>query len=99
MGPGMGGPRHYEHEKVPKPTSLRDVPRFLRELLGGFFGRMLYVFKLVWESAPWLLCIMMFMSLFNGVMPLVGSFLSKDVINGLQLALEERFGGNASTFY
>ena len=98
MGPGMGGPRHYEHEKVPKPTSLRDVPRFLRELLGGFFGRMLYVFKLVWESAPWILFIMMFMSLFNGVMPLVGSFLSKDVINGLQLALEERLGGNTPDF-
>lgn len=101
MGPGMGfGPpgKHYEHEKVPKPTSLRDVPRYLRELLGGFFSRMLYVFKLVWESAPWILFIMMFMALFNGIMPLVGSYLSKDVINGLQLALEERLGGNTPDF-
>ncbi len=99
MGPGMGGPRgQYEHEKVPKPTSLRDVPRFLRELLGGFFGRMAYVFKLVWEAAPWILFVMMFMSLFNGVMPVIGSYLSKDVINGLQLALEERLGGSAPDF-
>ena len=94
MGPG----RHYEHEKVPKPESLRDVPRFLRELLGGFITRMLYIFRLVWESAPWILFVMMFMSVFNGVMPLVGSYLSKDIINGLQLALETRLGGNVPDF-
>lgn len=101
MGPGMGfgpGGRNYEHAKIEKPSSLRDVPRFLRELLGGFFGRMAYVFKLVWESAPWILFIMMFMSLFNGIMPLIGSYLSKDVINGLQLALEERLGGGTPDF-
>ena len=99
MGPMMGpGGRHYEHQKVPKPTSPRDVPRYLRELLGVFFTRMLYIFRLVWEAAPWILFVMMFMSLFNGIMPLVGSFLSKDIINGLQLALEARFGGAIPDF-
>lgn len=98
MGPGPGGRGHYEHEKVPKPTSLRDVPRFLRELLGGFCGRMLYIFQLVWESAPWILFVMLFMALFNGIMPLVGSYLSKDVINSLQMALEERLGGSTPDF-
>lgn len=76
-GGGPSGRGSYEHEKVPKPASLRDVPRYLRELLGGFFGRMLYIFQLVWESAPWILFIMMFMSLFNGLQPLVGSYLSR----------------------
>ncbi len=99
MGPmGPGGPNHYEHAKVPRPKSIRDLPRYLRELLGGFFSRMLYIFRLVWASAPWILFVMMFMSLFNGVMPLVGAYLSKDIINGLQLALEERLGGSAPDF-
>lgn len=93
----MGG-RHYEHATVPKPTSLRDVPRYLHELIGGFSGRMLYVFRLVWEAAPWILFLMMFMALFNGIMPLIGSYLSKDVINGLQMALEERLGGHMPDF-
>ncbi len=96
MGPGMMN--HYEHTKVPKPTSLRDLPRFLRELLGGFFKRILYIFRLVWAAAPWILFLMSFMSLFNGIMPLVGSYLSKDIINGLQMALEARLGGAVPDF-
>ncbi|MBR7185294.1 MAG: ABC transporter ATP-binding protein [Clostridia bacterium] len=77
---------------------MRDIPRYLRELFGGFFGRMLYVFRLVWQAAPWILFVKMFMALFNGIMPLIGSYLSKDVINGLQLALETHLGGTAPDF-
>ena len=61
MGP-MGGPYgpRYEHERVPKPKSIGDVPRYLGELLGGFFARLLYIFKLVWESGPHFLFLMSF---------------------------------------
>ena len=36
----MGGPpKPYEHNKVEPPRGVGDVPRYLRELLGGFFSR------------------------------------------------------------
>ncbi len=70
--------------RAKKPTGLRDVPRFLRELLGGFFGRLFYIFKLVWDTGHWILILMLLISLFTGIMPVVGSLLSKDILNGLQ---------------
>ena len=46
----MGGPsmrNHYEHAKVPPPKGMKDIPRYLGQLLGGFFKRFSYIVKLV----------------------------------------------------
>ncbi len=88
MGPG--GPRNFEYEKVAKPRSIKDVPRFLIELFGGFFGRLGYIFVLVWKSSPLILFTMIFVSIFDGIMPVVGSVISAELINELQLVGEER---------
>ncbi len=85
MGPGFGGPpRGYEHEKIPAPSSLREVPSYLKKLLGDFFHRLFYIFKLVWESGPWILFVLMLLSLLEGVLPLVGAYITKEVVNSLQ---------------
>ncbi len=87
MGPGFGMPPIKDataHSRAKKPKGLRDVPRFLRELLGGFFGRLFYIFKLVWDTGPWILVLMLLIALFTGIMPVVGAILSKDILNGLQ---------------
>ena len=70
--------------RAKKPQGLGDVPRFLRDLLGGFFGRLFYIFKLVWDTGHWILILMLAISLFTGIMPVVGALLSKDILNGLQ---------------
>ena len=51
--------RPSPYQLVEKPTGLRDVPRYLKELLGGFFERLFYIFKLVWETDPRILFILM----------------------------------------
>lgn len=87
MGPGFGMPPLKDAtaaSRAKKPKNLRDIPRFLRELLGGFFGRLFYIFKLVWDTGHWILVLMLLISLFTGVMPVVGAILSKDILNGLQ---------------
>ena len=87
MGPGFGMPPIKDAtagSRAKKPTGFRDVPRFLRDLLGGFFGRLLYIFKLVWNTGHWILILMLLIALFTGVMPVVGALLSKDILNGLQ---------------
>ena len=88
-----GPPPQYEYEKVKPPRSLRDLFRFLKELLGGFFARLLYIFKLVWESGPHFLFLMSFVALFNGLMPPLGALLSRQVLNGLQDIIVERSNG------
>ena len=90
MGPGgWGGPR-YEYEKVQKPNGLKDVPRFLIELFGGFFYRLGYIFVIVWKASPLILFTMIFISIFDGVMPVIGSMISASVLDELHLVIQER---------
>ena len=67
------------------PESLRDVPRYLGELVGGFCSRLWYIIKLVWETSPAILISLLIIALFNGVMPVVGSVISSEVLNELQI--------------
>ncbi|MGM9642557.1 MAG: ABC transporter ATP-binding protein [Eubacteriales bacterium] len=101
----QGPPRDFEYEKVDPPKNLKDVPRFLKELFGGFFGRLAYIFVLVWKSSPLILFTMIFVSIFNGVMPVIGSLISASVIDELQVVIENRVlagspvGGTAAAFW
>ena len=78
----------YEHEKVPPPKNIKDVPRYLRELLGGFFIRFGYIISLVWQTGPWILILMSLIALFQGLTPVIGSIISKEIINELQTTLQ-----------
>lgn len=86
MGPGGS---NYEYDKIPKPTGIGDVPRYLGELIGGFFVRFTYILRLVWKTGPWILFLMAFFALFNGATPVISSIISKDILNALQLAIGE----------
>ena len=82
-------PGQYKYERVPPPKSLFDLPRYLGELLGGFFSRLFYIFSLVWKSGPAFLFLMCFISLFDGLMPVVGALLSQQILNHLQDVITE----------
>ena len=76
--------RQFQYNQIAPPKNLLDVPRYLKELLGGFFARMGYIFRLVWKTGPWILFVMLFISVFQGIMPVVGSKISQHVLNALQ---------------
>ena len=80
MPPGM----RFEYDRVTPPKNARDIPRYLRELLGGFFGRFWYIVKLVWETGRWILIALSLIALFNGVTPVIGSLISTEILNELQ---------------
>ena len=92
MGPGgPGGPRKPNkefgkppYELVERPKNLKDVPRYCKQLLGGFFERLFYIFKLVWETDPRILFFLMLVTVFNGVFPVVGSLITQRLLNELQ---------------
>lgn len=83
-------PGQYQYQKVAPPKSPADLPRYLGELCGGFFSRLFYVFRLVWKSGPVFLFLMSFVALFNGLMPLVGALISKEILNRLQDVITEK---------
>ncbi len=86
MGPGFMGPspnKNNDKLKEPLPKSIKEVPRFLKNIIGKFVYRLFYIVLLVWETKPWILFSMVFMSIFNGAMPVVQAFVSSNLINGL----------------
>lgn len=84
VGPGNGRGRNFQYEQIPPPKNISDVPRYLKAILGGFFHRLFYIFNLVWKTGPWILFAMTFVALFEGIMPVIGSIISKNVLNQLQ---------------
>ena len=82
-------------EGAKPPSSLRDVPRYMRELIGGFFYRLWYIIKLVWETSPAILFALVLIALFNGVMPPIVSIVSSRILNELQLSFSVDTGSVA----
>ena len=69
--------------RVPPPKRLADIPRYLRELTGTFLARLLYIFRLVWETRKSLLFVMILMCVFNGVTPVIGSVIAAAILDDL----------------
>ena len=84
MPPPMGGRMPPNYNRPAPPKSLRDVPRYLKELFGGFFKRFFYIVKLVWRTGHWIPLLLSFVALFKGITPVIGSLISKNTLNELQ---------------
>lgn len=80
--------------RVPPPKHLRDVPRYVKRVVSETGERMFYIIKLVWEANRGIMFLMAFMTLFNGVMPVIGSLISKDILNNLAKA----YGNELTSF-
>ncbi len=101
MGPPMMGPPPHEaneKNKEPKPKNIREIPSYLFKTTTKFFSRLLYIFKLVWETRPWILFVMMFMAVFNGVMPIIMATHSAKILNSLAEAYESAKNGTTVIF-
>ena len=84
----------YKNKPKP-PRGLRDVPRYLWELISGFFGRLGYIFGMVWQTGHWLLITLLLVSILIGVMPVISSLISKEILNELQNVITARAASEA----
>lgn len=103
MGPGRGfmGPHSDEATdklKEPKPKSVKEIPGYLKRLITKFFFRLFYILTIVWEAKPWILFLMLFMAFFNGVMPVIGAFITANLINSLVSAYNTAVKGLPGEF-
>ncbi len=81
----MPPPPNFQYKTIEKPKSFRDIPRFLREITSSFVSRMAYIVKLVWDTGHWILFVMSLISLLQGILPIIGSYISKYLLNALQV--------------
>ena len=82
MIPGMPPrPPKPPQSGIERPKSIKEVPAFLAKCIGGFFSRLFYIVKLVFEASPLVLFAMLALCLFNGFLPVVGAYISKELLN------------------
>ena len=89
MARGYGAPPNAQMRdklRAKPPKSIKDVPRFLKETVGGTLIRLLYIFRLVWETKPGLLIFMIFMSVYDGVIPSITTLVTSNLLFKLTLS-------------
>ena len=82
------GPPPYHNEKVYnkpdfKSKKLKDYPKTLLKMLKDFFYRLFYVFKLIWDTNPFILLLLTLFSIANGVIPVITAYVTRNIINAL----------------
>lgn len=81
---GFGGPPPGAadgNHKEPMPKSIKELLKYLTHMLGGFFSRLSYIIRLVWEAKKSLLIMMIFMAVFNGISPVISAYISANLLN------------------
>jgi len=68
---------------IPKPKRLREVPQYVLRRVKGFCTRLFYIVHLVWETAPFLLIMMALLCFAEGVLPVWGAYISRDLLNAI----------------
>jgi len=73
---------------MPRPKSKSDLPREKQGIIRGaidtvkgFLSRLFYIYSLVWKSAPFMLIALMAICLLDGVLPVLGAYISRDLLN------------------
>ena len=77
----MTPPPKKQSDGIDRPKSIREIPSYIKRIVSGFFERLFYIVSLVWEAAPALLIAMVFLCLLDGVLPVIGAYISKDLLN------------------
>jgi len=85
---GRRPPHGPNYQRPTPPKSVKDVPRYLSEVFGGFFKRFFYIIKLVWRTGHWIPFLLLFVALFKGVTPVIGALISQSTLNALQKVIE-----------
>ena len=92
-------PPPFKTRKSTRPKHLREYPRWIAGLVRSFFSHLFYIVRLVHETKPWLLWLMTLFCLLGGILPVIGAWISRDLLNGVAAMIEEgRLSGDFADF-
>ncbi len=83
MRMGYGAPpgaKMRDKLRTPPPRNIKDLPRWFKQAVGGTIYRLFYIFKLVWETKPGLLIFMLFMTVYDGVIPSITTLVTSHLL-------------------
>ena len=84
------------YDRVPRPRSAREIPKYFAQLVSGFVSRLAYTIKMVWNTGHWILVSMVVIAVLTGIMPIIGSLISKEILNELQNIIAGRIVADAT---
>ena len=84
------------NDGIEKPKRLRDIPGYVCKRVGGFFKRLFYIINLVWEASPIVLIGMMLLCILGGFLPVLGAYISKDLLNRIASLLGSVASGSVA---
>ena len=87
---------HKQTDGIAKPKKLRDVPSYAVKKVKGFFSRLFYIFGLVWHAAPMVLITMIALCVLDGVLPVIGAYISSDLLNNIADLIVAKGSGTIS---
>ena len=87
------GPMRPPTDGIPKPQRICEWPKYLIKITSGFFKRLFYIFSFVWEAAPLMFVLLLLICLLDGVLPVVGAYISKDLLNVIAKLIGESTTG------
>ena len=83
MGPRFGPPPFKEQKKAQRPKNAKEF----FAMLGAFFARLFYIVRLVWDTNPWILILLAVFCVADGLLPVLGAYISKDLLNAVSTVL------------
>ncbi len=88
-------PLNVQHSGMTKkPKNLKEVPAYLANVIKGFTSRLFYIVSLVWQASPITLILMAAFCLIDGLLPVVGAYISKELLNGIAALISDGAMGN-----
>ena len=76
-------PRDFVHRGEPKQKGIKNLPRNFARQVKGFTSRLFYIISLVWETAPAIFILMALFCVLSGVLPVIGAYISRELLNGI----------------
>ncbi len=64
-------------------TVKRPMPKGLINRMKAFFSRLFYIIAIVWKASPKVLVAMCALCVLDGLLPVVGAYISRDLLNGV----------------
>ncbi len=79
---------------IPKPKNAKELFPYLFKVIRAFVSRFFYIIRLVYEATPAVLFIMALLCILDGVLPVVGAYISKELLNEVAKLLGSSAGGS-----
>jgi len=89
-------PHKKMSDGIATPKSIKELPVYVIKKIKNFLTHFFYVISLVWQAAPGLLIFMSLCCILEGVFPVIGAYISRDLINEISDLIIKYAGSGAA---